>query len=245
MLKGAIIESPGIVFFRYHEVGVTKIRDHQIENPRLCKNVTGNDANALYLSTMLREMPCGKEEVVNYSEENEAAAEGLIQRLNHGSWSGFAEVDIEIPKHLWPKFAVPDEAVSQHMHDFQKNTGRNRRKGKKLVGSLSAEKMLVYAPLLCWYVDYGAMVKAVCRTINYKLDKIFTWFVEQVTEASRTGDAERSKVFKLLGNSGYGKLIEALERQTNVIYTKDAKVVDRALQARIIVISKSSGKRTS
>ena len=38
-------------------------------------------------------------------------------------------------------------------------------------------------------------------------------------------------MFKLLGNSGYGKLIEALERQTNVIYTKDEKVVDRALRS--------------
>lgn len=36
-------------------------------------------------------------------------------------------------------------------------------------------------------------------------------------------------VFKLLGNSGYGKLIEAMEQQHNVIYTKDEKVVDRAL----------------
>ena len=66
--------------------------------------------------------------------------------------------------------------------------------------------------------------------------KIFPWFVEQVTEARRTGDVEKSKallaeVFKLLGNSGYGKLIEALERQTNVIYTKDEKVVDRALRS--------------
>ena len=38
-------------------------------------------------------------------------------------------------------------------------------------------------------------------------------------------------MFKLLGNSGYGKLIEALARQTNVIYTKDEKVVDRALRS--------------
>jgi len=37
------------------------------------------------------------------------------------------------------------------------------------------------------------------------------------------------EVFKLLGNSAYGKLIEALEQQTNTIYTKDEKVVDRAL----------------
>ena len=47
-------------------------------------------------------------------------------------------------------------------------------------------------------------------------------------EKSKTLPAE---VFKLLGNSGYGKLIEALERQTNVIYTKDEKVVDRALRS--------------
>ena len=76
----------------------------------------------------------------------------------------------------------------------------------------------------------------VYRTIDYQPTKIFTWFVEQVTEARRTGDVEKSKallaeVFKLLGNSGYGKLIEALERQTNIIYTKDEKVVDRALRS--------------
>ena len=65
---------------------------------------------------------------------------------------------------------------------------------------------------------------------------IFKWFVEEVTEARRLGDVEKSRalladIFKLLGNSGYGKLIEALERQTNVIYTKDEKVVDRALRS--------------
>ena len=59
---------------------------------------------------------------------------------------------------------------------------------------------------------------------------------EKVTEARRTGDVDKSQalfadVFKLLGNSAYGKLIEALERQTNVYYTKDEKVVDRALRS--------------
>ena len=107
---------------------------------------------------------------------------------------------------------------------------------KNPVGALSAEKLLVYAPLLRWYVDHGAVIKAVHRTINYQAGKIFPWFVEQVKAARRTGDIKKSKallaeVFKLLGNSGYGKPIEALERQTNVIYTKDEKVVDRALRS--------------
>ena len=77
-------------------------------------------------------------------------------------------------------------------------------------------------------------ITAVHRTINYRPKKIFTWFVEQVTEARRTGDTDKSKalladVFKLLGNSAYGKMIEAVERQTNTVFTKDEKVVDRAL----------------
>ena len=98
--------------------------------------------------------------------------------------------------------------------------------------ALSAEKLLVSAPLLRWYVDHGAVITAVYRTINYTPGKVFDWLVEQVTEARRTGDAAKSKallaeVFKLLGNSGYRRLIEALEWQTNVIYTKDEKVVDK------------------
>ena len=71
--------------------------------------------------------------------------------------------------------------------------------------------------------------------IDYQATKIFTQFVEQVTEARRTGDTDNSKamlaeVFKLLGNSVYWKMIKAVKQQTCVIFTKDEKVVDRALQ---------------
>ena len=91
---------------------------------------------------------------------------------------------------------------------------------------LSVQKLLLYAPLLRWYAEHGAVIKTVHRTIDYQVTKIFTWFVEQVTEALGTGGVGKSKallteVFKLLGNSDYGKLIEALERQTSVINTLD------------------------
>ena len=67
MLKGAVVGGPSLVFTRYDEVGVTKIRSHQKKaEPRLCQRILGYDANALYLSTMLEEMPCGKEKVVHY-----------------------------------------------------------------------------------------------------------------------------------------------------------------------------------
>ena len=247
ILKAAVVGGPSLVFMRYHEVGVTKIRSHQTAEPRLCQRILGYDANALYLSSMLEEMPCGKEKVVHYTSGWTArAAPHLAQRLKNGTWFGFAEVDIEIPEPLRPKFEemcpffynkkVPVEAVPQQMLDYLKRTGRNHGDRKQLVGALSAKKLLVYAPLLRWYVDHGAVITAVYRTIDYTPGKVFDWFVEQVTEARRTGDVEKSKVllaevFKLLGNSWFGKLIEALERQTNVIYTKDEKVVDRALRS--------------
>ena len=54
--------------------------------------------------------------------------------------------------------------------------------------------------------------------------------MNKVTENRRKGDdkALLAEVFKLLGNSSYGKLIEAKERQKTVIYTKDQSVVDKA-----------------
>jgi len=147
MLKGAVVGRPSLVFTRRHEAGVTRIRSHQFEEPRLCKKILGFDAGTLYLSTMLREMPCGKEKVVHYSDDRQAeAAEVLIRRLKAGEWLRFAEVNIKIPERLWPKFnkRVPAEAVPEHMKEYLARTGRTCGDGKKLVGALSAERLLAY-----------------------------------------------------------------------------------------------------
>jgi len=63
MLKEAVVGGQSLVFTWYHEAGVTRIRPHRFKQPRVCKRIIGYDANALYLSTMLRDMPCGKEQV--------------------------------------------------------------------------------------------------------------------------------------------------------------------------------------
>ena len=127
MLKGAVVAGLSLVFTRYHEVGVTRLRSHQTAEPRLCKCILGNDANALYLSTMLEEMPCGKEKVHYMGGWTARAVPHLAQRLKNGTWFGFTEVQIEIPEPLRPKFEemcpffynkkVPVEAVPQKMLD--------------------------------------------------------------------------------------------------------------------------------
>jgi len=87
---------------------------------------------------MLRDMPCGKGRVVHYNYQ--AAAPILTQRLKEEKWFGFAEVVIEIPEPLRPKFEemcpffynkeVPIEAVPQHMLDYLRRTGESAETGK-------------------------------------------------------------------------------------------------------------------
>ena len=239
MLKGAIVGGPSLVFTRKHVTGETQIRSHQVAEPRLCKKILGYDANALYLSTMNRDMPCWRGRVVHHElSRQEAEAYSLSRRVKEEKVFGFVEVDIHVPKGLWGVFeemcpffynkAIPDECVPQSMKDYLRETGRGKRsaKDRKLVGALSAEKILLYTPLLKWYLDHGMKVTRVYREILYKRAKPFQWFVEKVTEARRMGDKDKDKalladIFKLLRNSAYGKTIEDVTRQTNIIYTKD------------------------
>ena len=99
MLKDAVVGGPRLVFTRKREAGKTKIRSHKYEDACLCQRVLGYDANALYPSTMLQEMPCGKEKIVVYPYPSEAVAD-FEYRLWIKKWFGFAEVDISVPNEL-------------------------------------------------------------------------------------------------------------------------------------------------
>ena len=155
--------------------------------------------------------------------------------MGYNLWFGFAEVPPELHdkfKELPPLFSnktITSEMVLEHMREYQHGRGCTVKDSYKLTASLSAKKILLYAPILRWYIYHGLKITALHRLISYDSKRIFTWrriFVEKVTEARRTGDVEKDKalltdVYKLLGNNAYGKLIEALERRTSTIYTAD------------------------
>ena len=246
MLKAAVVGGPSLVLTRKHVAGETRIRSHQYEDARVVRRILGYDANSSYPSTMIKEMPCGPGVVTTHTNP-EGMARVFPQLLWSGEWFGFAEVDIEVPRELWPEFeefpplfinrSVPDSAVPQHMHDYPKNSGRKRfPEQPKLLGVLSAKKILLYAPLLGWYLNNGLNLTAVYRTIDYEPREIFSWFVKEVAANRRKGDADKDKallaeVFKLLGNSAYGKFIEAVERHPKTLYTRDEDEVDKHLRS--------------
>ena len=55
LVKDNIVGGPAIIFHRYHEKGVTKIRGVG----ELCRAIVGYDANALYLWALMQDMPTG------------------------------------------------------------------------------------------------------------------------------------------------------------------------------------------
>ena len=247
MLKAAVVGGPSLVFTRKHVAGKTRIRSHKYKNyAYLVKRILGFDANSLYPSTMAKEMPCGKEFVEHY-EDPVQAVHTIIGRMYSTRWFGFAEVDIEVPRYLWEKFeefppifinqSVGEEGVPQHMKDYLAKSGRTATPNqKKLLGVLKAKKVPLYMPLLKWYIEHGLKITAVYRTIDYVPRRVFYWFVHEVANMRRKGDAEADKallaeIYKLLGNSAYGKFIEAVERQTNVLYTKDEDEVDKHMRS--------------
>ena len=55
LVKDNIVGGPAIIFHRYHEKGITKIRG----GSELCRKIVGYDANALYLWAIMQDMPTG------------------------------------------------------------------------------------------------------------------------------------------------------------------------------------------
>lgn len=66
MLKGTVVGGLMLVSMRRHEVRATKIRLHRITDVKPCQKILGHNANALYLSTMPKEMLCVSEKVKHF-----------------------------------------------------------------------------------------------------------------------------------------------------------------------------------
>ena len=244
MLTTGMIGGPSIVFCRYAEAGVSQIRSHINEDGKTCRAVLGLDANSLYLFCSGQEMPCGKEKVFS---ERSGEKDKLIQNVLNDKLFGFFQVDIEVPEQLLDKFSefsplfilseVPEDQIPQHMQDYKINTGRKKIKNnKKLLGVMKAEKILLYSPLLKWYLNHGLQVAKIHKYISYTSGRPFKWFPEEVSAARRTADQDKNKrqlgdTAKLKGNSFYGKMIENLEKHMNTKFTTDEELIDKIFRS--------------
>ena len=245
LLKTGMIGGPSIVFCRYAQVGKTKIRSHQWDDAKNCKSIVGFDANSLYLYCSGQEMPCGKEQY--FEVEDPTAVEDLCNAVLNGNLFGYLQVDIQVPEQLKDKFrefsplfvvdSIPGDLVPAHMKEYQKKTNRKTlSEAKKLLGVLQAKKILLYTPLLKWYLEHGLKVTGIYKYLLYTPGKPFSWFPEEVSSARRDGDENPAlkplgDTFKLKGNSFYGKMIEDLTKHVRVTFTRHEDSVDKAFRS--------------
>jgi hypothetical protein len=268
-----IVGGPSIVFHRYHEAGVTKIKRAVYERDgilqkwnigqegNLVQQIIGYDANALYLWCMSQEMPCGQLNSYDIPEGMDNYVY-MIRGIQSGALFGFAEVDIYVPENLWNHFiemtplfkntVIGPEQLTPLMRDEWKRLNKInvpvvRKSGgkeqveqheftrahvpqKKLIGSYFAQKMLIYTPLLQWYLNHGLIVSRVHQFIEATRGRPFQQFAEDVSNARREGDSSKEKeilgdCMKQTGNDGFGRTVMNRMRHTHTIYTKDANLV--------------------
>ena len=74
MFKHHIVGGTSLIFHRYHEEGVTTLRQNEKgEAAHPCRSTVGYDANALYLWTIMQDMSMGS--YTRRQEENDFRSE--------------------------------------------------------------------------------------------------------------------------------------------------------------------------
>ena len=120
---------------------------------------------------------------------------------------------------------IPFKCIGKHMQEHVKAHNLSQSSRSLLVGGLRAKTLLLFSPLLKWYLDHGLLVTRIYEIIEYNKQKCFSNFVELVTKARRECDEDKIKdvigiLCKLIGNSAFGGKIMDKEKFLRKVYTQ-------------------------
>ncbi|XP_063966739.1 uncharacterized protein LOC135156886 [Lytechinus pictus] len=163
----------------------------------------------------------------------------LLSAIRCGDLFGFVQCDIHVPDHLREYFSemcpifknvdISREDIGDVMGSYAKKHDIMKTPRRGLIGSMFGKNILLYTPLLRWYLNHGLVVTGIHQFIEYKPVACFKHFGESVSNARRKGDVDPTTsviadTMKLIGNSSYGKTITNKERHRNVKVCDEAKV---------------------
>ena len=244
LLKKNITGGASIVFHRYHEAGITRIKRPVYKNGKwemgkegkMVEQIIGFDANALYLWCIGQDMLCGKLEYKKYE------GDGNIQELMKG-FHGMVEVDIETPEHLknfTGEFPVvfknaeydSSEVMGDCIKEIYAKEGKADKSNitRKLISSFHGTKVLIKADRLRFMLEKGLIVTKIYGYIRARRGKLFTSFVQKVSDERRKGDHDPNhaiiaEMWKLVGNSAFGRTGMNKSNFRNVDYGNEKKYI--------------------
>ena len=166
----------------------------------------------------------------------------LCNQTMKGEFFGFLQVDIDVPNELMDKLnefcllfivdTILNELIPFYIKENQERIGQKTILGtRKLLGVMRAEKILLYLPLLKWYLSHELKVTTIHKYLKYESGMPSEWFPEEVSQARRNGNSNLAlrklgDTFKFKGNSFDGKMIEDLMKHLKTTFTTNEELVD-------------------
>ena len=157
----------------------------------------------------------------------------ILAAVVDGTLFGIVECDVRVPEErqdyfseMQPVFknaSVTRDNIGPFMRQYAEEHDILSKPRVMLVGSFRGVKILLATPLLRWYLAHGLVVDLMYQIIEYEPNPCFRRFGESVSAARRAGDEDPDKAIiadtmKLLGNSGYGKMVTNVDRHRDVKY---------------------------
>ena len=187
----------------------------------------------------------------------QVSKERIIEGIVNDELFGFVEVDIGVVERwqdaeykpytnlnpyeymrehspIYCTSEIPFNKVGEKMQLHAKMHNLSQKSRYLLVGGMKAEKILLFTPLLKWYILHGLKVTNVYQVIEYSRMACFKSFVKQVTEARREGDNQPSLsvmalLMKLIGNAAFGGTIMNKQKHKQTKYVQGSKKVRLAI----------------
>lgn len=170
--------------------------------------------------------------------------ENIVSAIQNEKLFWMVKCDVRVPVHLENFFSelqpifkncdISRDDLGPFMKEYVEKHDLLKQPRRTLVGSYFGKDILLATPLLRWYANHGLEISNISLVIQYRPKPCFQNFSNLVTEARRTGDVDPSQallgdIFKLLGNSAYGKTLTNLANHRNVNYFADAQKITHSI----------------
>ena len=215
-IKGGI----SVISNRFAEANNSYLSDHDKSKPS--SFIVGLDANSLYASEMVHELPVGEFRYVR--DEGLRNMEASLRKgrpLPKGRGALLC-VDLDYPEHLhdlhndYP--LAPERVLINDVEKLCPNLGNKRNY------SLTYE-------LLLFYLNHGLVLKKIHKAITYRKEAFMRGYIEFCSEKRREAKSKKDKFsdvfWKLAGNSVYGKTFECVQNRCTT------KIMDANNQKRL------------
>ena len=184
-----------------------------------------------------------------HDEKKGITVESVATAVKNGKLFGLVRCDISVPQGLREYFSefqpifknvdVSFEDLSPHMQAYCRRHDLMKRPRRTLISSYWASDVLLTTPLLRWYLKHGLVLSNVTELVEYYPQACFKSFGDTVSHFRRAADGDGTTenkiigdLWKLNGNSSYGRSITNKEKFKEVHYVANDRVKDYVNEVR-------------